>query len=129
MLLAFANNIFSKFVAPVTSGWRYFLASLKPRYFLTVKGVPMITTPTKLAQEVWNIGVDFSPQLQIGETLSTGAASIVTGSATVAFANISSTIATVTVTGGLAGELCAVQVSVNTSTGEVLSERLNISVL
>ena len=112
------TGTFGYAVPPVTNGPCYFQAQHR-----------MIFAPSKLAVEVWNIGVDFSPQLLTGETITSGFASVISGSCAVTYDNLSGTVATVTVSGGTSGARSIIQVGVNTSTGEVLAENITISVV
>ena len=126
MLLAFFNNLW--FWRAVAGGPRYFLAAAKPRAFLVKGAGQMINTPSKLVVEVWNIGIDFTQQLQAGEVPTTGFATVPTGTAEVTFDGLSGNVASITVSGGTAGQRSIVQVGINTSAGEVLAENVQIPV-
>ena len=128
MLLLLFNLLFNR---GVVSGPKYFrapakqrnfIAPAKPRNFVAKQGNgQMITAPSKLAVEEWNIGIDFSPQLAPEEAI-TGASVVPVGSISATLIEFSGTVVSFVVNGGTKGDRCTVQISVSTSNGEVLAE-------
>lgn len=86
----------------------------------------MIVLPKKLPVEVWNIGVDFTAQLNPGETITDGFATVLSGNVTATFIAVNDGVLGVKIAGGDAGSRAIVEVGVNTSAAETLAEALQV---
>lgn len=96
----------------------------------------MITTPSKLPVEVWNVGIDFGAQLATGETISSAGVcaqaatalttSVTNNGMTAAYQSISGSIVTVQLSGGTSGQRALFEVGAVTSTGETLAETVQV---
>lgn len=79
--------------------------------------------------EVLNIAVDFAARLPGGTSISSCAASVVTGDVTLGTATFSGTTVTVTVSAGTPGITSTVQFRANLSDSEVLIATVDVPVV